>query len=386
LVVRNLAHKYGVNTADVAIVGGGLVGAALAYGIAKSGRSVVLLDEADQAFRAARGNFGLVWVQSKGYQFAPYATWTRQSGLLWPTLARDLNDETGVNVQLDQTGAYHLCFSDGEIAERIKRLEWVREAIGGNYPFEILGQAELKRRLPQIGPEVTGAAYSPMDGQVNPLKLLRALHAACRARGVSIRPDHRVSAIDYTEGRFKIKTATSVVTVNRVVLAAGLGNRELGEQVGLTASVRPIRGQILITERVQKVLPCATAFIRQTDEGTIQIGDSMEDVGFNDATDPDVLKTIARSAIRSFPFIAQLKLVRAWSALRVMSPDGYPIYQSSASCPGAFLVTCHSGVTLAAVHALRLAQWICDDVALPDIEPFSNARFTTPDAGAGHAH
>ena len=85
-----------MNTSDVIVVGGGLVGMAVAYGLARQGAKVRVLDEGDDAFRASRGNFGLVWVQGKGYGFAPYTRWTRASAGAWPALAAELNNATGV--------------------------------------------------------------------------------------------------------------------------------------------------------------------------------------------------------------------------------------------------------------------------------------------------
>jgi len=79
-----------------------------------------------------------------------------------------------------------------------------------------------------------------------------------------------------------------------------------------------------------------------------------------------------------FPRLAGLNVVRTWSALRVMSPDGFPIYDQSLTCPGAFVVTCHSGVTLAANHVLTVAPAILAG-ALPDtLASFSSRRFHVP--------
>jgi glycine/D-amino acid oxidase-like deaminating enzyme len=93
----------------------------------------------------------------------------------------------------------------------------------------------------------------------------------------------------------------------------------------------------------------------------VQIGDSKEDVGFDDGTTGDVVRAIAKRAVRCFPLLENVRVVRSWGALRVMSPDGHPIYQRSTMCPGASLVTCHSGVTLAAAHAKVLAAWVAGD-------------------------
>jgi glycine/D-amino acid oxidase-like deaminating enzyme len=152
--------------------------------------------------------------------------------------------------------------------------------------------------------------------------------------------------------------------------------------VGLDAPVRPSRGQLLITERVEPFLDYLTMDVRQTGDGTVQIGASKEDVGFDDATAPNVIGQIARRAARVFPILENVRVVRSWGALRVMSPDGHPIYDRSTAHPGAFLVTCHSGVTLAAVHALVLARWIAgEDPDIPYLEGFSAERYRLSQTG-----
>jgi glycine/D-amino acid oxidase-like deaminating enzyme len=98
--------------------------------------------------------------------------------------------------------------------------------------------------------------------------------------------------------------------------------------------------------------------IRQTDEGTVMIGDSQLDGTSPDEMTMPVSSLMAARAIRMFPQLARLNVVRMWSGIRVMTRDGFPIYDQSATCPGAFVVCCHSGVTLAANHVLTLAPMI----------------------------
>jgi len=361
---------------DVIIVGGGLVGMAIAYGLALLGREVTVLDEGDDAFRAARGNFGLLWVQGKGYQMCPYAQWTRESVALWPRLEGALHADTGIDVHLRQPGGFQLCLSDAEMAEESRRLLWLREALNGDYPFELLDAAQLRTRLPGIGPDVVGGCYSPMDGHVNPLKLLRALYAACRKRGVKIINGHKVVAIGQHGTMFELQAGEQRWYAEQLVMAAGLGNCMLGAELGMDIPVRPNRGQILVTERLKPFLHYPTTYVRQTDEGTVQLGDSLESVGFDDSTSSEVMADIARRGVQCFPLLGQVRLVRAWGALRVLSADGFPIYEASQACPGAFVVSCHSGVTLAAVHALRLAPWIAGEFNDPAVRPFSLQRFS----------
>ena len=115
--------------------------------------------------------------------------------------------------------------------------------------------------------------------------------------------------------------------------------------------------------------------LRQTDEGSLLIGDSLEEAGFDDRTGLGILATMADRAVRMFPAVAKLNVVRSWSALRVMTPDGFPIYDQSQACPGAFLATCHSGVTLAANHALTLPPMLAAGQLSPELAVFSARRF-----------
>lgn len=365
---------------DVVVVGAGMVGAAIAYGLAREGRDVCMLDEGDVAFRASRGNFGLVWVQAKGVnatRLYPYAEWSRQSARQWPQLAQALADETGMDVELAQPGGFYFSFTDEDMAQRHAILSDIRDHVAGEYPFEMLDRSEIRARIPDIGPDVVGASYTPMDGHVHPLKTLQALLDACARRGAPVHARQSVLDIAYDEGVFSIRCRDTTWRARRIVLAAGLGNRDLAPRVGLHAPVMPIRGQILVTERLRPFLRYPTNKVRQTGEGGVQLGDSVEDVGYDDMTTNDTMATIARRGVRTFPLLARARLVRAWGALRVMSPDGFPIYQASARCPGAYLVTCHSGITLAAVHAGDIARWIAGGSAPASLPAFAPARFAT---------
>lgn len=343
---------------DFLVVGGGLLGSAIAYGLVRRGRRVVVLDEDDTAFRAARGNFGLVWVQGKGAGLAPYAAWTQTSARLWPEFAAELSDLGDIALQLDQPGGIHLCLSEAEVEARATRLATLAAQPGSAFEYEMLGPNALARHLPGLGPEVAGGSYSPHDGHVDPLRLLRALQAGVRQLGGRIETGRRVHRVEADGGGFRAATEGAAWLADRVVLAAGLGNRALAPVLGMRQPVHPQKGQVLVTERAAPSLRLPTTHVRQTGDGTVMLGDSQEDAGFDVASDPGILRQIADRARRSFPALARLQVVRAWAALRVMTPDGHPVYEASTIRPGAFAAACHSGVTLAAVHAERLAAEI----------------------------
>jgi len=173
--------------------------------------------------------------------------------------------------------------------------------------------------------------------------------------------------------------AAATSTAHKIVLAAGLGNAPLSPMVGLNAPVRPQRGQIIVTEKVAPFMDYVVHTIRQTDEGSVMISDSVEEAGFDVSVGSGVLAVMADRAVRMFPHLAKLNVVRCWAALRVMPQDGYPIYDQSKVWPGAFIATCHSGVTLAAAHALLLPHCI-DSGDLPNesLAAFSTRRFDVP--------
>ncbi|MFC3286110.1 NAD(P)/FAD-dependent oxidoreductase [Litchfieldella rifensis] len=360
---------------DFAIVGGGLVGSAIAYGLASAGHRVTVLDEGDVAFRASRGNFGLVWVQGKGVEIPRYSEWSMSSASLWPELSAELHALTGVATQHQAPGGVHLCYSAEEMQCRQSELSALSEATQGHFDFSMLDHDQLRELIPEIGDSVIGASWSRWDGHANPLYLLRALHAGLRHHGGSYRPGGKVRRIQRQGQGFIIERDTERLHAERVILAAGLGNRELAPQVGLAAPLVPNRGEILVTERMRPLLNLPTTFLRQTGEGSILLGDSHEDVGFDDGTDTPVLSSIAQRAVKALPALADTRVVRTWGALRVMTPDGYPLYQASTTHPGAFVACCHSGVTLAAVHAKRLVPWIAGSNAPTEIAPFTAERF-----------
>lgn len=365
-----------IESIDALVIGGGVVGASIAYGLAKSGDRVCLLDEGDDAYRAARGNFGLVWVQGKGFGNPDYARWTLRAVAAWKAFGQELADETGVDLELQQVGGLTMFLEESELATKARQYAELREAVGGNYPYEILSSREVQKLVPQTGPDVVGAVYCDRDGHVSPLRLLRALTQAFKQKGGMIMSGARVQHLEYEKGGFSARLANGqTVSAAKVVLAAGLGNRELAPMVGLSAPVKPNRGQILVSERVQPFLAYPTMQVRQTKEGVVQIGDSKEDVGFDDGTTLNQLARIAKRAARCFPLLAKTRVVRTWGALRVMSPDGYPIYQQSTSCPGAFVATCHSGITLASLHANVLAPWMRGSLEPGDIRTFKAERF-----------
>ncbi|MER9484207.1 FAD-binding oxidoreductase [Mesorhizobium sp. M0494] len=362
---------------DMTVIGGGLVGASIAWGLARSGILPLVLDGADLDFRASRANFGLVWVQRKGLHAPHYALWSDKSAKIWPMMAETLSEDSGIDVGLIQQGAFTFALSEEELESFRADMECVAAETAGRGPaFKVLNRSQTRHCVPQVGPDVVGSVYSPADGHVNALRLFHALHVAMQRRGVQYRPNHKVTSIQPVADGFVLQGGGFSILSRKIVLAAGLGNKRLAPMVGLVCPLTRSKGHVLVTEKCKPFVSCLSATIRQTDEGGIMIGDSEETDNSNIASSSAISAVLASRAIRILPDLQNLNVVRIWTGFRVKTADGVPIYDHSARHPGAFLVACHSGVTLAANHSLIVAPQIAASKLGEDLSLFSAGRFS----------
>ncbi|WP_102959801.1 NAD(P)/FAD-dependent oxidoreductase [Mangrovicella endophytica] len=361
---------------DAVVIGGGLVGAAIAWGLARQGLKPLVLDEDDLARRASRANFALIWVQGKGARAPHYARWTLGSARSWPGFAEELTQLSGIDIKLRQPGGFTLCLSDAELEDNAATLAGIRRDTGGEgASFEILDHRRTAELLPGLGRAVVGSTYSSEDGDVNSLRLFRALHVAMARSGVSYRAHSRVETIHYSGGLFRLEGPWGTVEAQKLILAGGIDNGRLASMVGLNVPLQHSKGQIVVTEKLAPFLAYPLGTLRQTDEGGVMIGDSEDTVDTSPRADPAINAVMVRRAIQMFPGLADVNMVRSWAGFRVKSRDGLPVYEQSAACPGAFVAVAHSGVTLAAAHALALAPQIAAGPLSRELSPFSTARF-----------
>lgn len=371
--------------AEIVVIGAGTVGSAIGYGLARLGKNVLVLDGGDRDFRAANANFGLVWQHGKGDGMPAYHGWTAQSVGLWRGFCEELEAISELDLQYESNGGITFCLGEAEYEDRRVALTRLHNQLAGTpADWEMLDRVELEKLFPRarLGDEVVGASFGRRDGHANPLHLLTALHTGIVRTGGRLLGGSSVHAVrsDGQGEGFVVETATDRIHAGRIILAAGLGTKALAAQVGLDVPVRPQRGQILVTERLQPVLPLPSFDVRQTREGTVMIGATNEEAGFDASTTTAAAASMTARVLRQVPGLRDARLVRQWAGLRILTPDAYPIYAESETHPGAFIAQCHSGVTLAAGHAVLLAAAIANG-RLPDsFDVFHQRRFDVPKA------
>jgi glycine/D-amino acid oxidase-like deaminating enzyme len=366
---------------DAIVIGGGKMGGAIGFGLTRQGMRIVVLDEGDSVLRPSRGAFGRIVVSGKGVGVPHYTRWTRMSIDAWPDFAAELEELTGIATGFGREGGVFLCFSDAEFEDKAKTLALCRAEAGDlGFDFEMLDNRALRELFPDLGPTMPGGAFCRHDGEINTLYLLRALHAGIVAGGGRYLSGERIAEVRRDGGGFAVRTGGETHRAAKLVIAAGHGTSALARQVGLEIPVRPERGQLLVTEKTAQFMKLPTDRIRQTREGTVLIGRIEQEAGFDDSATLGTMRALAGKAVRAFPRIAGLRLVRAWGCLRILTPDSLPVYTESPTHPGAFVVTCHSAISLAAAHARHIARWIATDQKPAAIDGFDERRFETANA------
>ena len=364
---------------DVVVVGGGVTGAAVGYGLAKRGVRTCLVDAVPTFSRASRANMGLIWCQSKALGCPQFVRWGFASSRAYGALAEELRELTGIDTGYAPTGGSIPWLGEPELEQRAQFIEKLRmETEDGTYPASVLSRRELEGMLPKVpfGPEVAGGIWSDMDGYVDPLHLMFAFRKGFVKRGGTLIAGERITEVTPAGGGYRLACGERTLECGKLVLAAGLGTRKLASQLGADIPVFPNKSQVLLLERIPAdVLPIPLLGIARTFGGTVMIGAAHENMGMDRTLTPEVLAQNADWAIRVWPELGRKRILRFWTGLRVWPKDAYPIYDRIPGHENAFVFAMHSAVSLAAVLELALPDYVMGKPLPPDGSIFTLARF-----------
>ncbi|HIW79762.1 MAG TPA: FAD-binding oxidoreductase [Candidatus Bilophila faecipullorum] len=374
---------------DVIVVGGGVTGAAVGYGLAKKGVRTCIVDAVPTFSRASRANMGLIWCQSKALGCPPFVRWGFASSRAYGALAAELKEASGIDTGYAATGGIIPCLGEEELAQRALFIDKLRaETEDGVYPASMLSRAELEKKLPKVpfGPEVSGGTWSEMDGYVDPLHLIFAFRKAFTRAGGTLLAGERVSAVTPSGGGYRLDCGERVLECGKLVLASGLGTRKLALQLGADIPVFPNKSQVLLLERIPAdVLPIPLLGIARTFGGTVMIGAAHDQAGMDRDLHPETLAANADWAARVWPELARKRILRFWTGLRVWPKDAYPIYDRIPGHENAFVFVMHSAVSLAAILERTLPDYVLGQPLPPDAALFTLSRFADGDGFKGSA-
>ena len=365
-------------SADVVVIGGGVIGCAAALELAKAGLSVTVVERGTPGCEASGAAAGMLTPQAEASASSPFLTLALRSQALYPDLAVELREETGVDIEL-QTGGNLCCFLDeGDEAVGRAAFSWQREA---GLKAELLSREDVLRLEPALSPEILGALFLAGDQWVNNVRLVAALAQAAAIRGVEFF-SREATGLTVDRGQaVGARVGQEVLRAGAILLAAGAWSGRLAAASGLTLPVEPVRGQILslpaTPRKLHHLLHVKEHYLVPRVGGEILVGASMEGVGFSKQVTAGSVRALLDSAIRLVPETARLPLAATWAGFRPGTPDEQPILGLYPGVEGLYVATGHfrNGILLAPITARLMRELIVDGAPSLDLAPFLPDRF-----------
>ena len=385
--------------ADVVIVGGGVIGASVAFHLAERGMRPLVCERRELAAGSSGACDGLIFLQSK------------KPGLHLRLALESQRRIEALRARLPFGFEYVRCGGlvvIGGEAEHAAMVRYVAAQRESGLDVRLVDGREARLLEPALAGDVPAAAYSPLDGQVNPIRLTLALAAGARRAGARIMPCCEVLGFQRQAGAVcGVATSRGTIRTRTVVLAAGAHTPGLAAMLGLDLPIRPRRGELLVTEPLAPLLrhclisahyiavkfdPALAArggrsvSMEQTARGNLLLGSTREFVGLDRRTTVAGMQSIATGAARMVPALANVRVIRAFAGLRPWTPDGLPLLGPVPGLPGLVLAAGHEGdgIALSAVTGALIAEQIALGQPHIDLKDFSPARFNGQ-AAAGPA-
>jgi glycine/D-amino acid oxidase-like deaminating enzyme len=356
----------------VVVVGGGIRGLCIAYYLARSGVGVTLVEKGFLGAGASTANAGLVNVSQKVP--AHYTLLSLLSADMYPDFVAGI--EADVDYQRD--GYLRVAEGEADVDDVIQRAQTQSRVPGVS--VELLDARRARALEPALSPRIAAASFCAQDGNVDPLKLVRAVARAARRHGAHLLHHREVTGIRLAGGRVAaVATREGEIAADVVVDAAGVFVPDVARMVGIEVPILPQRGQMFQLEALPPLLHRPVQSFRQLRSGTVMLGATNEFVGHDRRVTYEAGAEILARARRLVPALAGARVIRGWAGLRPMSPDGLPIYDAVTEVAGFFLAVGHSGITLAPVTGQIFLDLITRGRTDLSVAPYSLSRFTPTD-------
>jgi len=383
-------------TAEIVVIGGGVIGTSIAYYLAKEGRDVVILEKGDLASGSSGACDKAILMQSK--KPGIHLELALKSAEIYKTLT----DELEYPIEYANDGGMIVIETEEELAVMKQFVKKQREIGLG---VELLDGKQARSIQPALADHIIGATHSDQDAQVNPIHATLGFATSAKRLGVEIYQQTEVTGIKVVSGAITaVETTRGQISTRNVVNCTGAYAPFLGRMVGLNIPIRPRRGQIVISEPmpklikgdmlsakyiaakhnpdiVEKAKDKATQMgiglsLGQADSGNLLIGASREFVGYDKSTTYEALSAIIQNAIRIIPALKNINMIRNFAGLRPSTMDGLPILGGT-ELDGYYIAAGHEGdgIALAPITGQFMAELICQGKSSIDLSLFHISRF-----------
>jgi glycine oxidase len=362
---------------DVIVVGAGVVGCAVAYELARRGASVQVVEGRAPGMGATQASAGMLAPFTEARSGGPLLELTARSLALFDSFIAQVVED-GETLTYHRTGALDVAMQ-GDTVRQLSATAAVLAARG--IEAELLDQAALCKAEPEVSHAAIGGLLIPTHGFVRVMELTRALVSAACRRGVRFLEPARARSIAASGSGLAVHTERDILSADRVVLAAGswAGQVEVeGAGARARVPVKPVRGQLLqlgwTGPALRRVVWSEGCYMVPWTDGTVLVGATMEDVGFDERNTAAGIHDLIEAACGLAPRTWTAGFTEARAGLRPATPDGLPIIGASTVLPKLVYATGHyrNGVLLSALTAQLVADAVLDQI----LDPM--AQFTDP--------
>jgi len=360
----------------VAIVGGGVIGCAAAWEMARTGARVTLVEREAPAAEASGAAAGILSALGSG---GPYEALALASWRLYPKVVAELREATGLDVEYVARGGIYPLATAAEVRDAERTATHPAAAEMG---IEAWDEAELRKREPALAPSVRGAMFIAGEHWLHNERLTLAYAHAAAGAGATLRIGERVTRVLVDHGRTSgVALDGETIRADAVLLAAGAWTGELAATFGSTLPVQPRRGQMVALTNVPPVVTHLVhgrgVYLVPRPSGELLVGATVERVGFRRGVTADGITMLLGAATALVPALGQASLVRTWSGFRPWAPDSLPILGPWPGIDNLYVATAHfrNGIMMAPITAKLMSETILAGAPSVDLGPFLPDRF-----------
>ncbi len=368
-------------TTDVVILGGGVIGCAIAYFLRKLQRDVTLLERGEIGGQASSAAAGLLAPLGPLSGPGPFADLLLAGFSSLTSLVPELEELSGVRMGYEQTGALRTIRNPQRVGHLQKRLNSWRPL--GLQLYWLSGE-EARQREPLLTPDICAAIYAPEEAQIQASSVVQAFARAAQRAGAHIYPHQEISHLHTHHDRvIGVDTAQGdTLACNQLIIASGAWAAHCGTWLNVTLPIHPLHGQLLSlpqTPRPLKHIVFGEAAYLTPRGNTILVGATKEDMGFDQTVTAQGTSWLYATATRLIPALSTQKVLAAWAGLRPKTPDSHPILGLLTPWENVLVAAGHNsvGIILSAITGQCIAEMATTGHPPALIQPFSLERFSS---------